>query len=408
MYRNFRREGSNSNREDGKRQYYPIYADLDSGAIRIPKMEWDDFKEEWIVKEKPLKNEITIYPINDDGVEKNWRWSEANVTKDYTQFLAKIPRRGLPQVYYKYRPNMEGFTPLTFWADAKYSATEHGTKALKDLFGISKFSYPKSIYAVEDCLTIMGLDVNGIALDYFPGSGTTFQAVMALNNRDQGRRKCILIEQGLYVFSVILPRIKKIAYSFDWEEGKPIGDSMNGLGVFLKYQRLEQYEEALENIAFTVPQKTAQQALEFKDYIPKYFLEFETRDSRTLVNTEEMADPWDYQLNVWDGYTYDTQQAVDLVETFNYLIGLHMHKCITREVAGRRYQFVYGCNNCNKQILVVWRNVKDFDLAAFEVDGKFLRDELKGWTYDVLYINGQAHIEGYQPIEEIFKNKMIP
>jgi adenine-specific DNA-methyltransferase len=28
---------------------------------------------------------------------------------------------------------------------------------------------------------------------------------------------------------------------------------MNGTGVFFKYQRLEQYEEALENIAFTAP-----------------------------------------------------------------------------------------------------------------------------------------------------------
>lgn len=33
---------------------------------------------------------------------------------------------------------------------------------------------------------------------------------------------------------------------------------MNGLGVFFKYQRLEQYEEALENIAFNVAEETVQ------------------------------------------------------------------------------------------------------------------------------------------------------
>jgi adenine-specific DNA-methyltransferase len=38
------------------------------------------------------------------------------------------------------------------------------------------------------------------------------------------------------------------------------------------------------------------------------------------------------------GFTYDTEMAVDLVETFNYLIGLHMQKCITKEINGRMYQ----------------------------------------------------------------------
>jgi adenine-specific DNA-methyltransferase len=63
-------------------------------------------------------------------------------------------------------------------------------------------------------------------------------------------------------------------------------------------------------------------------------LEFETKNSQTLVNTAAMKDPWDYKLKVWDGFTYDTEQAVDLVETFNYLIGLHMQKCITKEING--------------------------------------------------------------------------
>ena len=52
------------------------------------------------------------------------------------------------------------------------------------------------------------------------------------------------------------------------------------------------------------------------------------------------------------------EMAVDLVETFNYLIGLHMQKCITKEINGRMYQFICGNNNANKQILVIWRNVK--------------------------------------------------
>jgi adenine-specific DNA-methyltransferase len=70
---------------------------------------------------------------------------------------------------------------------------------------------------------------------------------------------------------------------------------------------------------------------QLKAFLNQLF-QFETRDSQTLVNTQAMKDPWDYRLKVWDGFTYDTEQAVDLVETFNYLIGLHMQKCITKEI----------------------------------------------------------------------------
>jgi adenine-specific DNA-methyltransferase len=262
-WRNFRREGSNSNREDGKRQWYPVYANLNDGTIRVPKMEWLDDAELWDIKEKLTKDETEMWPISDDGFEKNWRWSEENVRNDYTQFHARKNNRNMPQIYYKFRPNTDGITPLTFWQEAKYSATEHGTKTLKNLFNHSSFSYPKSIWAVKDCLYIMGNERNSINLDYFPGSGTTFHAVQLLNKGDDGVRKCILIEQGDYNYTIIIPRIKKIAYTFDWKDGKPENGSMNGLGVFFKYQRLEQYEEALENIAFTANKDAQQQALEF-------------------------------------------------------------------------------------------------------------------------------------------------
>jgi len=406
-WRNLRREGSNSNREDGKRQWYPIYADIASNSIRVPKMKWDDNNEEWSILEEPFDRETIVFPITEDGIEKNWRWSEENVRKDHSQFESRLNSKQNPQIYYKYRPNTEGVTPLTFWADAKYSATEHGTKTLKELFGISGFSYPKSIWAVKDCLYIMGNERNTLILDYFPGSGTTFHATQLLNRDDKGKRKCILIEQGNYVYSVIIPRIKKVAYTYDWKDGKPRDGSMNGLGIFFKYQRLEQYEESLENIAFSIAEDTKQTALQFDQYIPKYFLQFETQGSQSLVNTEAMRNPWAYMLKVWDGFTYDTEQAVDMVETFNYLIGLHMQKCITRQINGITYKFVLGNNNKGKQLLVIWRNTKDWTLSDFEADSITLREELKAFSYDQLYISGQAHIENYQSVEEIFKNKML-
>ncbi|MBN2420187.1 MAG: site-specific DNA-methyltransferase [Deltaproteobacteria bacterium] len=405
---NFIRSGNNDKREDRPKLFYPIFVKKND-SIRIPVMEWNKERGEYTLLEAPVPGEVIVYPIIKNGdiqIEKNWQRGHKRVPKELNEYRVRRSDNGDISIDFKTRMD-ENSLPITWWDKKEYASANYGAAELKELFKDKNFDFPKSRKLVLDCIKAAGgIEGSAIVLDFFPGSGTTFDATQRLNREDQGQRKCILIEQGDYIYSIIIPRIKKVSYTFDWKDGQPKNGSMTGLGIFLKYQRLEQYEEALENIAFSASEKTVQKALEFKDYIPKYFLEFETRDSQTLVNTEAMADPWDYQLKVWDGFTYDTQQAVDLVETFNYLIGLHMQKCVTKEIEGRRYQFVHGRNNSNRQILIIWRNVKDWDLSAFEADGKILREELKDWAYDVLYINGQAHIEGYQPVEEVFKNKM--
>lgn len=346
---------------------------------------------------------------------RGWRWKEAtfeNAMKG-EEFILPDGSMMKGRIWFANNENTQP-SSITYLKEVEsfllrsiISQKSDGSITLENL-GLSDIvNYPKPVKLIEYLLYSSSLR-KGYFLDYFSGSGTTYHAVQNLNNQDNEKRKCVLIEQGGYVSTVIIPRVKKIAHSLDWSTGKPVKPTENGLGVFLKYQKIEQYEEALENIAFTANKDAQQQALEFDQYIPKYMLEFETKNSQTLVNTEAMKDPWDYKLKVWDGFTYDTEQAVDLVETFNYLIGLHMQKCITKEINGNKYQFVYGHNNANKNILAVWRSVKDWKIEDYKADSEALKAELKNYTYDLLYINEQAHIEGYQPIEEVFKNKMLP
>jgi adenine-specific DNA-methyltransferase len=79
-------------------------------------------------------------------------------------------------------------TPSSTWIEPKYSSTEHGTRYLNKLFSeYQPFPFPKSIYAVEDCLRVAGVAKNDIALDYFAGSGTTAHAVINLNRNDEGK-----------------------------------------------------------------------------------------------------------------------------------------------------------------------------------------------------------------------------
>lgn len=71
-WRNLRREGSNSDRENGERQFYPIYGDLEKGTIRVPKIYWMEDKRQWFLcqDEKIQSNEVEIFPVNDAGREK--------------------------------------------------------------------------------------------------------------------------------------------------------------------------------------------------------------------------------------------------------------------------------------------------------------------------------------------------
>jgi len=56
------------------------------------------------------------------------------------------------------------------------------------------FSFPKSVYAVRDCLEVaIGDRQNALILDFFAGSGTTFHATCLLNATDNGVRRCVMV-----------------------------------------------------------------------------------------------------------------------------------------------------------------------------------------------------------------------
>ena len=96
------------------------------------------------------------------------------------------------------------------WYDSKYNATAHGTNLLKKLFNERKvFSYPKSIFTMEDLLQIT-LDKEDTVLDLFAGSATTAHALSNLNLKDGGNRNFILVEQMSYCLTTTRERIKKV------------------------------------------------------------------------------------------------------------------------------------------------------------------------------------------------------
>jgi adenine-specific DNA-methyltransferase len=203
-----------------------------------------------------------------------------------------------------------------------------GEKELADVFGKSRsFGGPKPTTLIGRFCK-QSTTISNTVLDFFAGSGTTAHAVINLNREDFGHRKYILIEMGAHFDTVLKPRIANVVYSPEWKDGKPASRTA-GISHCFKYLRLESYEDTLNNLVFKVdPLRdhaiTATPSLK-EDYLLNYYLDVETRGSQSLLNIDSFADPTAYTLKVKKtGSDEYAVKHVDLIETFNYLIGLRV------------------------------------------------------------------------------------
>ncbi len=241
---NFRKHGgANARRLARPKLYYPIF--VSEKTWRIPRMTWNEDHRTWDLNEVPKNYEKILYPVALDGEEKTWKWGHETVKDNSHDLTVRRDQQGELGIYMKSRLNDDGLLPTTFWDKARYSASDYGTNLLTNIFGKGQtFSFPKSVHAVEDCLRVANCYDHDLCLDFFAGSGTTAHAVMNLNRSDGGKRKYIMVEMGEHFNTVILPRVKKVAFSSSWKDGKANGGQ--GLSHFVKYYDLEQYEETLK------------------------------------------------------------------------------------------------------------------------------------------------------------------
>lgn len=189
---NFRKHGGY--KEDAPSMFYPIFIKKDGTGFRIPRLEWDDEKREYHCLDIVHNDETVVYPVDETGRERRWKWGLDRARKEYGEMCIRLDKDKRWAVYIKSRMKDEGMLPLTVWDDKKYSSTEYGNNLVVSLMGKKYFDYPKSIYAVEDCIRIACEKDNATVLDFFSGSATTAHAVMNLNSVGAGTRKFILVQ----------------------------------------------------------------------------------------------------------------------------------------------------------------------------------------------------------------------
>ena len=176
----------------------------------------------------------------------------------------------------------------------------------------------------------------------------------------------------------------------------------------VKYLCVENYEDALNNIAFdeVVGQLKLEEQLD--DYLIKYMLQWETKDSATLLNVAKIASPFTYRLRVQtNGETQE--RTADIPETFNYLLGLNVRTRRVYEDEGRRYVVYRGETRDapGREVAVIWRKTEGWERVDFDRDRQFVADQGLAKGVSMVYVNGDSCIPGAIAIEPMFKARMF-
>ncbi len=299
-----------------------------------------------------------------------------------------------------------------------------GEKQLAALFGqAALYPTPKPTTLVRRFVEHSG-DPGGIVLDFFAGSGTTGHAVIDLNRQDGGRRKFILVEMADYFDTVLVPRIKKVMFAPEWRDGKPkrlpTPAEAERTPRLVKILRLESYEDALHNTfsdqviaRLAEPEKAYREVVGDEAYRIRYLMKLPLEASDSMLNLAKLEHPFDYRLEILTDHGPRTE-TVDLVETFNWLYGLRVHRQLTwvnpedqtgKEEGGRRYRAVVASDReGKKRILVVWRDMTGLDPAMERLFLEAKAAELG--PFDEQWINGDAAAKGFASLDGLFKRLM--
>lgn len=221
-WQSFRRSSAANIRTSRPFQFYPIYVDIESRKIikigdAIPH-EMDRFSVE------QLENCVAVFPVRDDGTEMMWGITpeecRVRAAKGYIkaakytpnkpqQFVMQYLMSGTIKDINDGKITVTGYAsdgsveaensetrnimPKSQWSFDTHDARDYGSKILKAMLG-DRFDFPKSLYAVHDCLNYFEKrKPNALIIDFFAGSGTTMHAVNLLNAEDGGHRRCIMV-----------------------------------------------------------------------------------------------------------------------------------------------------------------------------------------------------------------------
>ncbi len=190
--------GGESLRSDAKNCFYPVII-KNNKIIGFGPVSNDN---EHPKRTEKKGDEYFVYPIDNSGIERKWRYARQTVESIKENLRVKQ----IDENDFDIELGKDYGLFKSVWTDSKYDASTNGSQLLKKINPETKFSYPKSLYNVQDCIySVVKNNRKAVILDFFGGSGTTGHAVQEIN-KDGGNRKFILIEQMDYIETETLKR----------------------------------------------------------------------------------------------------------------------------------------------------------------------------------------------------------
>lgn len=256
------RSGSNSERRHSPGCFYPIYFTEEGKFVKAGDPIPFDVDRNGIPVPDGL---VAVWPIHANGSEGVWQYSKQGFEKLVSDGFVYFGNLKNGRIGISYAPKgvqqkikdglfkisgydengtaiiddseySSTFIPGNQWSIPSHNATEYGSKLLKDMFGDKVFSYPKSLFAVEDTIRFFVANKpDALILDFFAGSGTTMHATMRLNAEDGGHRRCILVtnNENNICEEVTYPRNKKVIEGYATTTNKNVeGLKNNNLRYF--------------------------------------------------------------------------------------------------------------------------------------------------------------------------------
>ena len=142
----------------------------------------------------------------------------------------------------------KGLVPDTLWPANEVGDTESSKKQLLEIFSDAEvdFHAPKPVGLVSRIIEI-ATKPDSLVLDSFAGTGTTAHAVLAVNARDGGNRRFILVEGEGYADTLTAERMRRVinGYSFT---GTQADELLSETITFTKLRNAARLMERIQGI----------------------------------------------------------------------------------------------------------------------------------------------------------------
>ena len=178
-----------------------------------------------------------------------------------------------------------------------------------------------------------------------------------------------------------------------------------------------------------------------EEYLLRYFLNTETAGSPSLLNIDQFLEPDQYKMKIKKPGSDETEEKrIDLLETFNYLIGLVVDSISVPNyyspklehsqdgriiVADKRmrvqsegkwwFRTVEGKTLDGRKVFIIWRNRPGGETPDGMAEDNAVLDKWfqlnqfssKDSEFDIIYVNGTNNLENLKSPDDLWKVRLI-